>query len=98
MFLSIVAVFKLECLKIKHKMNHFALRMKRYIKATEFSLGRAKNPTGRVKSVTTLRYDAREYGSGEQHDYRDKPSGKSRQQVKITQQRGGWVTTSVAPM
>lgn len=30
-FLSICAVFKLECLKIKHKKNHFALRAKLYI-------------------------------------------------------------------
>jgi hypothetical protein len=34
-FMAIVAVFKLECLKIKHKANHFALRAKLYIKATQ---------------------------------------------------------------
>jgi hypothetical protein len=34
-FMSIVAVFKLECLKIKHKANHFALRAKLFIKATQ---------------------------------------------------------------
>jgi len=34
-FMSIVAVFKLECLKIKHKTNHFALRAKLFIKATQ---------------------------------------------------------------
>jgi hypothetical protein len=33
--MSIVAVFKLECLKIKHKANHFALRAKLFIKATQ---------------------------------------------------------------
>ncbi|MGZ8959282.1 MAG: IS701 family transposase [Methylosarcina sp.] len=33
-FMSIVAVFKLECLKLKHKTNHFALRAKLFIKAT----------------------------------------------------------------
>lgn len=33
-FTSIYAVFKLECLKLKHKTNHFALRAKRFIKAT----------------------------------------------------------------
>jgi hypothetical protein len=33
-FTSIYAVFKLECLKLKHKTNHFALRTKLYIKAT----------------------------------------------------------------
>jgi len=34
-FMSIYAVFKLECLKIKHKTNHFALRAKFFIKATQ---------------------------------------------------------------
>jgi hypothetical protein len=34
-FMSIVAVFKLECLKLKHKLNHFALRAKLFIKATQ---------------------------------------------------------------
>lgn len=34
LFASIVAVLKLEALKIKHKLNHFALRSKLYIKAT----------------------------------------------------------------
>lgn len=33
-FMSIYAVFKLECLKLKHKANHFALRAKLFIKAT----------------------------------------------------------------
>jgi len=28
-----MAVFKLECLKIKHQTNHFALKAKLYIKA-----------------------------------------------------------------
>lgn len=32
-FASIVAVFKMECLKIKTKLNHFALRSKLYLKA-----------------------------------------------------------------
>ena len=32
-FLSILIFFKLECLKIKHNLNHFALRMKLLIKA-----------------------------------------------------------------
>ncbi len=36
-FLSIVAVFKLECLKLKHKLNHFALRAKIFIKATQLA-------------------------------------------------------------
>lgn len=34
-FMSIYAVFKLECLKIKHKTNQFALRAKFFIKATQ---------------------------------------------------------------
>lgn len=34
-FMSIVAVFKLECLKIKHNMNHFALRAKLLVGATQ---------------------------------------------------------------
>ena len=34
-FMSIFAVFKLECLKLKHKTNHFALRAKIFIKATQ---------------------------------------------------------------
>jgi hypothetical protein len=34
-FMSIYAVIKLECLKIKHKANHFALRAKLSIKATQ---------------------------------------------------------------
>ena len=34
-FTAICAVFKLECLKMKHKINHFALRAKLLIKATQ---------------------------------------------------------------
>jgi hypothetical protein len=33
-FMAIYAVFKLECLNIKHQSNHFALRAKLFIKAT----------------------------------------------------------------
>lgn len=33
-FAALYAMFKLECLKIKQKMNHFALRSSLYIKAT----------------------------------------------------------------
>ncbi len=33
-FMAIMAVFKLECLKIKHQTNHFALKAKLYIKAS----------------------------------------------------------------
>ena len=36
-FLSILAFFKLECLKIKHKLNHFALRTKLLIKANQMA-------------------------------------------------------------
>ncbi|MBE9170821.1 transposase [Pleurocapsales cyanobacterium LEGE 06147] len=32
-FMSIYAAFQLECLKLKHKMNHFALRNRIYVKA-----------------------------------------------------------------
>ena len=31
--MSMIAVFKFECLKIKHHLNHFALRAKILIKA-----------------------------------------------------------------
>ncbi len=34
-FMAIYAVFKLECLKIKHQTNHFALRAKFFIRATQ---------------------------------------------------------------
>lgn len=33
-FMAIVAVFKLECLKMQHQLNHFALRTKLWIGAT----------------------------------------------------------------
>ena len=33
-FMSIVAVFKLECLKMQHQLNHFASRAKLWIEAT----------------------------------------------------------------
>jgi hypothetical protein len=36
-FASIYAFFKLEKLKVKHKLNHFALRSKLYIKALQAS-------------------------------------------------------------
>jgi len=36
-FMSIYAVFKLECLKIKQKANHFALRTKLFIKANQIA-------------------------------------------------------------
>jgi len=36
-FLSVLAFFKLECLKIKHKMNHFALRAKLLVKANQIA-------------------------------------------------------------
>jgi IS4 transposase len=34
-FMTIYAVFKLECLKIKHKANHSVLRAKLFIKANQ---------------------------------------------------------------
>ena len=36
-FLSVLSFFKLECLKIKHKMNHFAMRAKLLIKANQMA-------------------------------------------------------------
>lgn len=36
-FLSIYAAFRLECLSIKHKLNHFALRAKLYLKAVRLA-------------------------------------------------------------
>jgi DDE superfamily endonuclease len=38
-FLSICAVFKLECLKVVHKLNHFAIRAKLYVMATQHAFG-----------------------------------------------------------
>lgn len=34
-FMAIVAVFKLECLKMQHHLNHFALRAKLWLNATQ---------------------------------------------------------------
>ena len=34
-FMTIYGFFKLECLKIKHQLNHFALRAKLLIRATQ---------------------------------------------------------------
>lgn len=36
-FMSIYAVFKLECLKIKHHLNHFAMRAKLLIRANQMA-------------------------------------------------------------
>jgi IS4 transposase len=36
-FMSIYGFFKLECLKIKHQLNHFALRAKLLIRATQIA-------------------------------------------------------------
>lgn len=41
-FMSIYAVFKLECLKLKHKTNHFALRMKLLAKANRLAYNELK--------------------------------------------------------
>nr|WP_242482127.1 hypothetical protein [Thiocystis violacea] len=38
-FLSICAVFKLECLKRVHKLNHFAPRAKLYVEALQHVFG-----------------------------------------------------------
>lgn len=36
-FLSVLAFFKLECLKIKNNMNHFAMRAKLLVKANQIA-------------------------------------------------------------
>jgi hypothetical protein len=41
--MSIYSVFKLECLKIKHKTNHFALRAKFFIRATQQAYAELQN-------------------------------------------------------
>lgn len=45
-FLSIMAVFKLECLKIKHHLNHFALRAKLLIKANQMAFAELQRLKG----------------------------------------------------
>ncbi len=45
-FASIYAVFKLECLKLKYKMNHFALRNKLLLKATQQAYSCLRNLQG----------------------------------------------------
>ncbi len=37
--MSIYAAFQLECLKLKHKMNHFARRSRIYVKALQQAMG-----------------------------------------------------------
>jgi len=44
-FASIYAFFKLELLKLKHQMNHFALRSKLYIKALQASFAELQRLT-----------------------------------------------------
>ncbi len=36
-FMSIYAAFKLECLKLKHHLNHFALRAKMFLKSQQLA-------------------------------------------------------------
>ena len=36
-FISILSFFKLECLKMKHHLNHFAMRAKLLIKANQMA-------------------------------------------------------------
>ena len=42
-FMSICAVFKLECLKIKHQLNHFAMRTKLLIQANQMAYEALQN-------------------------------------------------------
>ena len=46
MFLATYAVFKLECLKIKTKLNHFALRTKLLISANQSAFAQLKAISG----------------------------------------------------
>ena len=46
LFLSILAVFKLECLKIKHHLNHFALRAKLLIRANQIAFAELQRLKG----------------------------------------------------
>ena len=46
MFLATYAVFKLECLKIKTKLNHFALRTKLLICANQSAFAQLKAISG----------------------------------------------------
>ena len=41
-FMSIYAAFQLECLKIKHKINHFALRTRIYVQALQQAMSELK--------------------------------------------------------
>ena len=45
-FLSIMAVFKLECLKIKHRLNHFALKAKLLIRANQIAFAELQRLKG----------------------------------------------------
>ena len=45
-FLSIMAVFKLECLKIKHHLNHFALKAKLLIRANQIAFAELQRLKG----------------------------------------------------
>lgn len=46
MFLATYAVFKLECLKIKTKLNHFALRLKLLVSANQSAFAQLKAISG----------------------------------------------------
>ena len=45
-FLATYAVFKLECLKIKTKLNHFALRLKLLVSANQSAFAQLKAISG----------------------------------------------------
>jgi hypothetical protein len=42
-FMSIYTVFELACLKVKYKLNHFALRTKLFIKASQQAYSELQN-------------------------------------------------------
>ena len=45
-FVVLYAVFKLECLKIKTKLNHFALRLKLLVSANQSAFAQLKAISG----------------------------------------------------
>lgn len=42
-FMSIYSAFKLECMSLKHKINHFYLKSKLYIKAVKLAFDELKS-------------------------------------------------------
>jgi hypothetical protein len=55
-FMAIYSVFKLECLKIKYALNHFALRTKLLIRANQMGIHGITEVKGCVRSVHRLKH------------------------------------------